>query len=626
MGPLEAHDGPARLDLGPLKQRIVLGLLLCRANKTVAVSELSDALWDDEPPVTARKNLATYVSALRRTLRLGFEGDGAKAGASRGRLSHRGPGYVLEVEAEQVDVLAFDRFAAAGRGAARRGDTVAAARDLGRAVRLWRGPALAELQEVPAIAAEAEKLTDRYLAAYEDWVEAELALGRHAELVEDLAELVRDNPFRERLRHAQMLALYRCGRQAEALAQFDAMRLRLARDLGLRPSPVLARLYEAILAADRNLLPEPAGRQKLQARSTGAPTRLFRDLDDFTGRGSDLRRLLAALGAAGPGRIAVITGPVGIGKTALAAHCAHRLGDRFPGGRVAVRLRAPDGGALPAPAVLGELLRGVGTVGALPRGTEARAALLREHTAGGRTLFVLDDVASGSQASSILALVGDSSLILTARRLLGAVDSAVHVRLGALAIQESLALLERIIGPQRIAADPGAARRLMEFCDGLPLAVRIVGLKLAGLRHLTLARYAGRLADEDRRLDELAVGGLDIRPRLAAAYRDLEREDQRILRYLAGTGRGEFSAADVSVVSGAGGVHAERAVERLVEANFVVVGGGRPAGIGALGFDASGPAGFEPGFPEVELHSQIPDQYFSIPTLIQLFLRAPGPR
>lgn len=660
LGPLEVHDGARPLDLGPMKQQIVLALLLCRANAVVPVSVLSEALWDDEPPQSARKNLQTYVSTLRRILGLDRR-DAAPAASSSappGRLLHRTHGYELRVGVEQVDSLAFHEHVRAGRLAARGGDIPGAARSLGRALRLWRGPVLAELQTVPAIAAAAAQLTDRYMGAYEDWAEAELALGRHAGVAEDIAEFARSHPLRERLRHSQMLALYRSGRQAEALAQFEALRQQLARDLGLRPSPVLNRLYEAMLAEDPSLdapgrldavaagaaggtarpvasptASQGRGRPAVGRQAHAEHTRLPRDVTDFTGRAGQVRLVLDALGGADRGRVAMISGPAGAGKTTLAAHCAHRLGERFPGARIAVGLRTSDGRARPGSDVFAELLRAVGITEALPRSAEARAALLRESVDGRATLFVLDDAASQAQIASLLGLLGDSSLLVTGRRLLGQVEPAVHIRLPPLSADQGRVLLERIVGAERVAAEPEAARRLVAICRGLPLAIRIVGVKLAGLGHLTLARYAARLADEDRLLDELAVGGLRIRPRLAAWYRDLDPEDRATLLRLTPSGADGFSVTEAAALLGVGRRQAELAVERLVEMNFVDAdahanadagadadSGADVGGVGVGGVGVSG-AGVGADAPDVEAHMLRGSPRFRLPTLVRVFVQ-----
>jgi DNA-binding SARP family transcriptional activator len=546
LGPLEVYDGDRRVRLGPFKQRVVLGLLLCRANRVVPVDALVEALWDGAPPRSGRKNIQVHVSALRGLL---GDGDGP----------HRcPPGYRVRVGSDGLDALRMAELARTGRQAKARGDLDAAADLLGRAVRLWRGPALPELVTCEAIAAEADQLAERYLAVYEDWAETALALGWHADVVDGIDELVRDHPFRERLRHAHLLALHRCGRTSEALARFDELRQTLARELGLPPSPVLDRLHRAMLTGDGEPPAAPAQAGVAVSLSaagpgTGAqraarPGTLPADLADFIGRESEVAHVIDVLAARPPGSVAALSGPVGAGKTALALHCAHRLGDRFPGGRFLIGLRNGDG-------------------------TPREPADLAERAAHAprRTLVVLDDAASEAQVRAVLAGTGGAVALVTSRRWLGGLESAVHVRVGPMPDADALRLLARQAGAARVAAEPDAARRLVETCRGLPLLVRIVGAKLDELRHLSLDRYARRLADGGRLLDELAAGDLRLRPRLATAVGDLVPDERSALRVLAGIGGAVFSAAQAAGRLGTSVAAAELMIERLIEAHLVEV-------------------------------------------------------
>jgi DNA-binding SARP family transcriptional activator len=573
---------------GPYKQRVLLGVLLCHANHVVSVDALSEALWGDELPRTASKNLQVLISTLRK----GLSGGSAPALASgqpepgtRGpevpiRLLYRHPGYLIEAEPRQLDALRFRELIHAGRAAERAGDAQGAGRALGEAVGLWRGPTLPELTAVPIIAAEARRLREQYLDVYESWAEAELALGRHADLVEGLGELARRHPFRERLRSAQMLALYRSGRRAEALAQYEAMRQLLARELGLRPSPVLAQLYASLLSGDTESgarpgfpAPDRARPRAIAARGPAAAeparVRLPRELTDFTGRRTAAAALLAVFGQAEPGRVAVLSGPAGVGKTALAVHFAYRLADQYPDARVLVRLRTPDGSAASVSEVLGELLHALAPGVEPPRGLNECAVALRERTAWHRMLFVLDDAVTEVQVRSVLWAIGDSAALVTSRRRLAGLEGATHLALGPLRQPEALELLGRLIGPARLAADPDGARRIATACGGLPLALRIAGAKLAGLRHLPLTRFAERLTDDRRLLDELSAGDLRIRPALALAHQDLSPGDQAALEGLSRASGSCFTAAEAAALLGTAVAQAESAIERLIEAHLM---------------------------------------------------------
>jgi DNA-binding SARP family transcriptional activator len=239
LGALEVtRDGGAVPDLGSTKQRALLAMLLCRANSVVATSGLIEALWPDDPPRSALKNLQSYASGLRRAV----VGDGV--GPS---LAYRPPGYQISLTGRALDALTFETLVRQGRSSLRAGQYERAAVELRAALGLWRGPALAEFSAFPALRREAERLESRRLVGYEDLIEAELALGSAEDLIEEIEDLSRAHPLRERLRSLQMNVLHCYGRQAEALAVFDEMRQALARELGLSPSPALQRMYRTIL-------------------------------------------------------------------------------------------------------------------------------------------------------------------------------------------------------------------------------------------------------------------------------------------------------------------------------------------------------------------------------------------
>ncbi|MGE5830893.1 MAG: BTAD domain-containing putative transcriptional regulator [Micromonosporaceae bacterium] len=541
----------------PFKQRVVLGLLLCRANRVVPVSDLHDALWGDAAPPTAVKIIQVYVSALRRLASPPLE------------LLHTPPGYTLRIESDQLDALQFRELVRAGRRARRSEDIEAAGELLDRALALWCGPVLPELAGVARLATEARRLREDYLGVYEDWAEAQLSLGQPARVLDGVDELTIAHPFRERLRHSQMLALYRCGRRAEALAQFDTLRQAIARELGLEPSPVLQRLYDAILAADPGLDPSNAGWSSARA-SGGADADscyLPPDVPDFTGRMEQVDTVLEILQGKGGHPVIGITGGIGVGKTALAVHCAHRAGaQQFPDGRVLVCLRSADGQARSETDVIADLLTGLGAA-ARSEQPRTHAATLRAAVAGRRVLFLLDDAVTEAQVRAIQAAAGPVGILVTSRRHLSGLESTRHVCLDPMSDAEATTLLGRIVGAERLATEPDAADRIIRACSGLPLLVRIIGAKLSALRHLSLIRYAERLDHEGELLDELVAGDLHVRPRLAAAYRDLTPADRVVLRGLAALAGPAVTAVQVAVALQTEVTATERAIERLVESH-----------------------------------------------------------
>ncbi len=314
LGPVEVWRDGERLPLAAGKQRLLLAALALRADKVVSVDRLVDDLWGDAPPAQAEKTLRAHVSHLRALL----EGDGARA-----VLTARRPGYVLEVEPDELDASRFLSIGREGRAALGRGDAARASALLTEALALWRGSVADGCELSADLAARCVVLDEERLAALEDRVDADLRLGRHSRVVAELEALVADYPLRERLRELHMLALYRSGRQAEALRAFQAARDTLVDELGIEPGTPLRDLEAAILRQDPSLdAPLPASSPPAQPepdrkeRPEGpAPPRS----DGFIGRVRELEALRSALDGAieGRGRLAAITGEGGAGKTRL---------------------------------------------------------------------------------------------------------------------------------------------------------------------------------------------------------------------------------------------------------------------------------------------------------------------
>ncbi|HEX6026165.1 MAG TPA: BTAD domain-containing putative transcriptional regulator, partial [Solirubrobacter sp.] len=310
LGPLEVvHRGTA-LDLGAQRRRALLARLLLDANRTVSVDALVEALWGEHVPASAVKMVHVYVSQLRKVL-------------PGGALETRPPGYRLDVAPEAVDLLRFERLHKQGRDALAVGDVITAAERLAAACALWRGSALAEFSE-PFAGPAAAHLEERRLAAVEDRIDADLALGGHRAVVAELQELVASHPLRERPRRQLMLALYRDGRHAEALASFRELRVALRDELGIDPSAEVSELQYRILNQDQSLQLAPPARPDPGPSPTSVPDA------GFVGREAELARLEQALDAAAAGRgtTALISGPAGIGKTRLAAELAERARSR----------------------------------------------------------------------------------------------------------------------------------------------------------------------------------------------------------------------------------------------------------------------------------------------------------
>ncbi|MGA4998607.1 BTAD domain-containing putative transcriptional regulator [Streptomyces arboris] len=597
LGPLTAVRDGRPLPLGPRKQRLVLATLLARPNTPVPVDVLTDAVWPDDPPRTARKNLQVYVSAARALL-------GSDSRDGRDRVVHGCGGYRLTIDEGELDTLRFRSLARAGRAAGERGDLRAAARLLREALDLWEGPPLNDLRDSTGVAEEAERLEARCLTVYEDWAETEIELGRAAVAVDGLRDLVERHPLRERLRVAWMNSLHQSGRQAEALAVYDDYRQLLARELGLEPSPAMAALYRAMLGRGRAARPAAAGREAAHGTALPAAPR------DFTGRREELRELLALLGSPDE-RVVVVSGPAGSGKSALALRAAHLLGDGFPDGRFHVRVRREDGSARTPAEVLGELGRlcGVRVPGGsgvpaesavtaastvptdsavpadatVPAVSQGAADAWQRWLALHRALIVLDDVPDEAFVRGLLPRSGPSSVVLTARGQLAGLAPVHRIALGALADGEALELLGKLIGPGRLRTDPAAALRIVRACGALPLAVGVGGMRLAVLRHLPLAEYADRLGDPSAALDELVAGDISVRLRMASGWQDLSADDRRALGRLAGPAQeGGFTLDGAMEALGCGERAAIRTVESLIDAGAVTSPAGEVTAHAAL--------------------------------------------
>ncbi|WP_158850368.1 AfsR/SARP family transcriptional regulator [Saccharothrix deserti] len=485
LGPVTIWHGGRQLAVGSAQQRCLLAVLVSEAGRVVSLERLVDALWDDDAvPRTARNVVQKCVSELRKLVAVDPEVG----------LAHRPPGYVLEVEPERVDLHRFRALVARARGA---DDRVVLLR---RALELWRGEPLAD---VPGLASVKQALVEERLAVLEDCLAAEVDSGRHAEAIPQLRALVAERPLRERPTGLLMLALYRGGRQADALEHYQHARQRLAEELGTDPSPALRELHQRILTADASLTttePAPPGGNG----HTVVPRQLPAAPAPFVGRHDALDRLDTALNTAGEATTVLITaigGAGGIGKTWLALHWAHRHADRFPDGQLFVDLRgfSPEGEPMePAVAVRG-FLDALGVdPGRIPVEPHAQAALFRSLVADKRMLIVLDNAADTTQITPLLPGSRTCTVVLTSRnRLPGLITghSAQHVSLDVLTDSEARALLADRLGTGRVDAEPAAVEKLVRVCGGFPLALSIIAAHAHTRPHLLLAAVAAELLD-----------------------------------------------------------------------------------------------------------------------------------
>jgi DNA-binding SARP family transcriptional activator/predicted negative regulator of RcsB-dependent stress response len=577
LGPLEVWDGNERIDLGGGKQRALLALLLLNANRIVRRTQVVDWLWSTEPPRTAEGLVHEHVSRLRRALRC------CTTEPSGQRLRTQPAGYLLQVEPGELDLERFERLVEQAQHGMASHDLQLAARTLRQALGLWHGSALANLPPSLAVDAESTRLEEGRLVALEERVEIDLRLGRHAYLVGELETLVACYPNRERLRHQLMLALYRSGRQVEALTVYRDTRQMLAEELGLEPSPALQQLERAILRADPALEPvlPTAGAPLGLSGPRRGPCQLPPDIDDFTGRQAAVAQVQELLKREQVSAIVIsaIAGKAGVGKTALAVRAAHRLRPRFADGQLYVNLRGTEAQALDPAEVLAGFLRALGVEGAvIAEGLEERVQQYRSRLADRRVLVVLDNAASEAQVRPLLPASPGCAVLVTSRKRLSGLEAAHPLTLDVLEADQAVELLARLAGPGRVAAEPEAAATIVRLCGWLPLAVRIAGARLAGRPQWRLVLLAGRLADEHRRLDELATGDLEVRASVALSYHGQNEEERRLFRLLGLLVAPSFPAWVAAEVSDAELAKAEGLLERLVDAQLVEAAGQDQAG------------------------------------------------
>jgi DNA-binding SARP family transcriptional activator len=525
LGPLEVAVGSERLELTGVRQQIVLATLLLNANHMVSVDRLLEAVYGEDPPPTSRSQTQISISSLRRL----FAPHGPAA-----IISTRAPGYAIEVGEGRLDSLRFDALVAAARDAPDSAQAVAHYRD---ALRLWRGPALAGLDS-ELLRAAAGRLDEQRIAVNEDRFALELDLGRHHELTGELIELAGQYPLREQLRGLLMLALYRCGRAAEALAVYRQARRTMIDELGIEPGERLRQLERAILADDPSLDP-PTQPVRIHAARDRVPGLLPADIADFVDRAEQVGRIRRHLTGAAGGEprlavpVVVITGQGGVGKTSLAVHAAHGLAGQFPHGQLFADLHARTASPVGPAQVLDRFLRALGVPGAqIPDGVDERAEMYRNLLAGRNVLVVLDDAAGENQVSPLLPGSAAAGVIVTSRRGLAGLGGSEHVETAVFDARTAADLLARIAGPARVQERPETAA-VAGHCGHLPLALRIAGARLAARPHWNIGQLAERLADETRRLDELSHGDMHVRASFSLTYDSTSEQARRLFRRLA---------------------------------------------------------------------------------------------
>jgi hypothetical protein len=448
-----------------------------------------------------------------------------------GLLSSAVDGYRLTLSPDLLDVNRFDRIVSLANAARAKGNLRQARDLLEAALAEWRGVPFGGLTGA-VLDRERARLEEQRFIARQDRLELQLELGQHEAAIPELLEYISEQPMRERPVELLMTALYRSGRQGEALMAYAQTRRLLAEELGVEPGESLQQTYLRILRADE---PPPPTTTALYS-SWPRPTQLPADIGDFVGRHLEIEKVKAALRGrpndTAPACVA-ITGPPGIGKSALATHVGHLTHDRFPDGELYADLQARDGPPVSPGDVISRFLRALGCPPTqLPDAVPELAALYRSYLANRKVLLVLDNVSDADQVTPLLPGTPQCAVLLTSRARLSGLAGWVTVDLDPMPVDDALALVAAIVGADRVAREPAATAALAELCGRLPLAVRIASSRLAARPSWTVRAMCLRLDDGRRRLDELALGNISVRASFQLSYDQLTKPAARAFRLL----------------------------------------------------------------------------------------------
>lgn len=563
LGPMEIVINNKPGALASSRQQTALALLLLEAGHVVSVDRMIDALWGKEPPKTARIQVQITISALRRFL-------------GEWLIITQPPGYLINAPPETIDLACFEKLTKSAASVAREQHVLETVSDLRAALALWRGPALEGMRS-EVIQAAATRLNEWRISTYQDCLELELQLGRHQEIIGELSEVVAEQPLNERFRGQLMLALFRAGRQADALGTFRAGREVLRNELGLDPCAELCRLEQAILTRDAQIdLPGPLRPVGLPGKTavTPVPRQMPRTIADFTGREeilAEISRVVTGQDTRGDPPevpVVVLTGRGGAGKTALAVRAAHLLSSEFPDGHLFWQPRSDMSESTASK--VEHLLQSLGVSSdKIPPGLEGRSAMYRSVLAGLRVLVVIDGARGVNHIAPLLPGTRGCAAIVTCGQHPTELEGVHQIHVGPLDERSARSLLMTLIGARRVSAEPEAVGELVRLCEGIPLALRVVAGKLSLRQHWPISHMVSLLRDEARRLDELDLDGTSIRATIAVAYDSLDEPAQRLLKRLSLLGTVDFASWVGAPLLDVDIGHAEYLLQQLVAAHLV---------------------------------------------------------
>jgi DNA-binding SARP family transcriptional activator len=556
LGPIELLVDGRPVLLARRQQRLILGILALEANHLVSRQRLVQLLWSGSPPPHARAILQTRVSEIRSTLNSHLDG-------SRLLVTHDG-GYLLNVEADAVDMHRFRNLLEEAR---RAGSDEVVRRLLRTAVQLWRGSVLGGWLPSDSHEALCAGLEEARLTANEDLWEVELKLGHHRLVADQIAPVAARNLSRERLVGLAMTALHRSGRTAEALRYFERSRRWLAAELGVDPGTELRDIHLSILDGSPRRADVPA-----------VPRLLPFVTSHLTGRAVEVAQTCALLTSDSTSvRMVSVTGAAGVGKSALSVHAARQVPGAFPDGQLYADLRGHGRQGATDPAdVLAWFLHALG-VTRVPDDVDERVALYRNLLADRRVLVVLDDARDADQVRLLIPGAASCAVLVTSRARLGSAIGATSIEVGALDKPAAVELLTTLTDRSRIERDPEAAADVVDLCGRLPLAVRAVAARLNAKPHWALSELRARLADERRRLDHLAYGGLDVRASILLSCTGLPRDARNLLHRLGATGASDVDARSSAALLGLDIGEAEEILEALHDARLLEASGANAA-------------------------------------------------
>jgi DNA-binding SARP family transcriptional activator/tetratricopeptide (TPR) repeat protein len=547
LGPLRVVDAAGQTwPVRSAKQRIMLAVLLLDAGTTISAERMAEALWDEAAPANAPTVMRNYVMRLRRAL-----------GPAGTRIVRQPPGWAIALhDDDELDVAAVDRLRQAARAALAAQSWRQASALLTEALSCWRGEPLIDVPSPVLVRREAGQLGELRLQLTEARVDADLHLGRHAELVPELRGLAARHPFRERIRAQLMLACYRCGNQAAALDAYRDAHRTLTEELGVGPGPELRDMHQRILAGDRDLFATTSASASAEAvtvhdRDTAAGCRRGLPLDTTALIGRDDEIEIITAQQAGANAIRVISGMPGVGKTALAVHAAHLLASAFGDRQLFIDLHGHTPGRNPVSpaAALAELITATGVdTSFLPADLPGRSAMWRDKLAGQRTLLVLDNAASSAQVAPLLPGSGDCLVLVTSRRQLADLPGAVvPVRLPTLTRKTSRAMFVALT-PRAVSEDRGLVDELTALAGHLPLAISLLARVYACHPSWTLSNLITETRDS---LLAMTAERASVSAAFSLSWRHLHPAQRRLLALLSmhpGTSTDEHSAAALAGV------------------------------------------------------------------------------